>query len=618
VAGRVGGLVSLTIGLTLALQSLRALFPIAYSYREQSGLTSTTLIVLAVFVAPVVAVPLHRAVGPRVALFTAAAALAAMRLVLQDVARVTIGLAAVTAAVGLVMITTALIALRGRRAELALAIVCGLALDTVLRSAWATWDVVWHHGVAAWIVTTTLAAAMVIGAAFMREADRGAPGASALPAVVLGPFLALQLLFLQSPAFVASSGHVSLAAGVAIVLTGDLVALGAIAVLVARPPIRSLGVAFGVALAVLGFVLPAAVGLSAVVAVLVGQALATCLLTIALGGSLRERSHGTMRDAGGVVTGALVLGSTVFLYQLHYDQPLPVSNRWLPCVAGALMTLAALATRPSRARVPSRAFVALAGSLAVVTVAIGCGLALSAPDLSPAEPTVPILRVVTYNPHSAVTRDGQLDPAAVARALDALHPDVVILEEVGRGWPLSSSVDLAQWLQRRLGLPYVWAPGADHQFGNLLLSRVPVLDAKVVDLPRGSGTMNRSAVIAHVGPVAGKTMTVIGTHLQNGSSASRKATRVAEIHKLLRAWGQQPRTVLAGDLNSDPGSVELRTLLDAGFNTTQPTGACTLKTSNNNCVDWILVTADVDQSAVRTLKFDTFDHRPLIATVQPH
>ena len=59
----------------------------------------------------------------------------------------------------------------------------------------------------------------------------------------------------------------------------------------------------------------------------------------------------------------------------------------------------------------------------------------------------------------------------------------------------------------------------------------------------------------------------------------------------------------------------MRALLAAGFTTTQPSEHCTLRTSNRNCVDWILVTPDLAQSPVRTLPVDTFDHRPLEATV---
>ncbi|HZP30314.1 MAG TPA: endonuclease/exonuclease/phosphatase family protein, partial [Acidimicrobiia bacterium] len=446
-------------------------------------------------------------------------------------------------------------------------------------------------------------------------------------AIAAGPFLALQVLFLQSPAFVASSGRVSLATAVAVVLVGDVLAIGAVRFAGTRAarswPVVAAG---GAALATVGGLLPAVTGGGVVVLVWCAQVLAAMLAARAFGPAVAREPSRPAGAGAALGAGSLAFGLTVLLYQLHYDRPLPVSNRWLPAAAAVILAAAAVsaarradpapaapAGRP-RARLGAAA---LAGAVALGAVVVAGGLDRGELSLAPAVRAPVALRVVTYNPHEAVTRDGRLDPAALAATVQRLRPDVLVVEEAGRGWPLSSSIDLAEWLKRRLGMRYVWAPAADHQFGNALFSRVPILDARVVALPRGDGTMGRSAVIAHVGPVHGVVLTVVGTHLQNGSTRARKSTRVAELHVLLRALGPVRRTVLAGDLNSDPGSRELRTLLAAGFTTTQPTGRCTLHTSNAHCVDWILVTPDLDQGPVRTLPVDTFDHRPLSATVRP-
>ena len=508
---------------------------------------------------------------------------------------------------------------RPHRSDVALAVVAGLAVDTVVRGTWSTWDVAWQSGVGPWLVTGVLVALLVLGALATQAPGKRASGASALTLLVFGPYLALQMLFLQSPAFVASSGHAALATATAVVLVGDVVAIAAVAVTVVRPPSR-LGVAVtGCGLAVAGWLLPSVTGTTAGALLLLGQFLATALLAVVVGTPAVARSRGTLLDGLGIVGGSLGFALTIFLYQLHYDNPLPMSNRWLPAVAGSVVAVGALVAVPRRAvraeRSP-RATLILAGGVAVAAVVIAGLLAIGEPDLELVDARPVALRVVTYNPHEAVARDGRLDPSAVASVARRLHPDVFVLEEAGRGWPLSSATDLGEWLKRHLGMPYVWAPAADHQFGNLLFSRVPILSARVVALPRGSGAMRRSAVVARVGPVRGTIVTVVGTHLQNGSSAAAKATRVEELRVLFRDLGPLRHMILAGDLNSDPGSAELHTLLAAGFTTTQPTERCTLKTSNANCVDWILVTPDLVQSPVRTLPVDTFDHRPLVATVR--
>ena len=87
-------------------------------------------------------------------------------------------------------------------------------------------------------------------------------------------------------------------------------------------------------------------------------------------------------------------------------------------------------------------------------------------------------------------------------------------------------------------MSYAWAPAADDQFGNLVLSHLPIEDVSG-HLPYG-GPQHRSyvRVVLEVSP--GRTLTVVGTHLQDGD---RPATNAAQIRTLLRAWsGSRPRS----------------------------------------------------------------------------
>ncbi len=371
-----------------------------------------------------------------------------------------------------------------------------------------------------------------------------------------------------------------------------------------------------------------------VAVVLAGQVLAVSLLAWVLAASEHTQPVASFLDACGIAAGSLVFGLLVVGYQLHYEEPLPVTNRWLPVIAAAFLGVVAIivaltsrtavaGTEPEADRMPrAGTAAALAGwaalAVVVVTALVFGGLALSEPTVAPAVARADAITVMTYNVHETITRDGRLDPDSLASAVRRLRPDVLVIEEAGRGWPLSGGIDLAEWAKRQLGMPYVWVPAADHQFGNILFSRVPIRSARIVELPHAENRMKRSAIVARVGPVSGAMVTVIGTHLQEGEAPDRVQARIDEMHAILRADGNGRRTVIAGDLNSDPGSPELRVLLDAGYGTTQPTRKCTLKTSNDNCVDWILVSPDLGQSTVRAIAIDTFDHRPLVSSVGPN
>jgi endonuclease/exonuclease/phosphatase family metal-dependent hydrolase len=225
------------------------------------------------------------------------------------------------------------------------------------------------------------------------------------------------------------------------------------------------------------------------------------------------------------------------------------------------------------------------------------------------------LRVMTFNVSGAVRTDGRVDLAAVADRIRSSGADVVALQEVYRGWPLAGTVDAAGWLQHELGWHQVWAPAADRQAGNLLLSRVRLSKQQVISLPRGGGSMNRSAAAAVV-DVAGTPVLVVDTHLQHRNSAASMDARQAEMRVLLRAIGANGNVVLLGDLNPrNPDLVDLRTLTGSGLTTAVNGSTCTSPTSNDNCSDYVFVGRGLTPVTTVVLPWSPFDHRPLVAEI---
>jgi endonuclease/exonuclease/phosphatase family metal-dependent hydrolase len=248
--------------------------------------------------------------------------------------------------------------------------------------------------------------------------------------------------------------------------------------------------------------------------------------------------------------------------------------------------------------------------LAVTTPATG-GASIAATD----DGSRP-LSVMTFNIEQGTTL-GQLDLEQQARIIEGARPDVVVMEEVARGWSLSGMTDEVEWFSRRLGMDAAWSPAADNQFGNLVLSRLPIVGTELLPLGKGEDTQARSAVLVTIDLGDGNEALIIGAHLTNGDD--RNATRAASYDRILSAWAGRPRTVLLGDFNTyprqvPPGWPELGIPLDAGFRTTQDTERCTMPTSNQNCPDWIFTSPDLDLAPV-TIVVDRPDHRPIAATV---
>ena len=596
------------LSVVLGFQLFRVLFPLAFVYSETAGSPAAGLLVMAVFAAgPLLAWAARRAGGPRVALGLALGGATAARVGVQLARPVPLWLAAVGVGLALAAWALQLPGLRKPRGgdAVALGFVLGSAIDAAARTAWWTWDPAWQDG----ILPLAVAAAFPVALAWLLpRAPVPAEGVGGgLGPLALGPFLALQVVFLHSPSFVASQAGVSLPVAAGAVLVGN--ALAAAAVLyrraLSRLDLAALGVAFVLVAAVRhvegGIVLPWTVA---------GLALNAVLLSAALAGGGRA---GFGRTALGAAGGSVLFVVLAFVYQAAYDLPIPFPNALVPPAAAALLALAALVggARPRGLPAPRAGWLA---ALPLALLAVPAAIAAArASEVAPA--AGPSFRVVSYNLHNGVTTVGQVDPEAMARVIEAQDPDVVILQEVARGWVTNGMMDLGEWMSARLGMPMRFGPAADRQFGNAILSRLPLDATGSGLLGRFGGTMDRGYVWAAV-EVGGERVTVIGTHLAHRERDA--PTRLRQIDGLLTAWGGAARTVLAGDMNALPASREVARFLDAGFVSVQDVlGLGELPTSwrDGTRIDYIFATPDLVLSRFARPFSRASDHLPLAVTV---
>ena len=167
----------------------------------------------------------------------------------------------------------------------------------------------------------------------------------------------------------------------------------------------------------------------------------------------------------------------------------------------------------------------------LVLAAIGL-VALSTPSV-PARAAGDTLTLVDWNLHYGVSPLTGVDLEAIASTIEAQHPDVVTLQEVERGWILGGGADMATWLSRRLGMTIHFAPAADRQFGNAVLSRSGLTDVAIHQLPYGDGPQKRSALATTLTTASGQTIRVTSVHLQH--RASNTPTRLEQLKALASA-----------------------------------------------------------------------------------
>jgi endonuclease/exonuclease/phosphatase family metal-dependent hydrolase len=175
-------------------------------------------------------------------------------------------------------------------------------------------------------------------------------------------------------------------------------------------------------------------------------------------------------------------------------------------------------------------------------------------------PGLSSFRIATYNVHSCVGVDAKFAPDRIAAVVKALEADVVGLQEVGWHHRGEIGLDQFEYLSRETGMTAWPGPTKHHDrahYGNALLSRLPVLDMRPMDLslphrePRG-------AIDADI-QVGDKVVRVIVAHL--GLDPWERNAQITRVLNTVERGSARP-VVFMGDLNEwRPRSPRIKRLM---------------------------------------------------------
>jgi endonuclease/exonuclease/phosphatase family metal-dependent hydrolase len=231
---------------------------------------------------------------------------------------------------------------------------------------------------------------------------------------------------------------------------------------------------------------------------------------------------------------------------------------YLPAVyaAVALVAIAALLA-PGSALPAWRA-------LPIALVPIVVGVPLLALLLTPQSPTTEEprnnFRVMTYNIHQGFNAGNVPSLDNLVDVISRESPDVLLLQEVVRGWMIDEQHDALSVLAERLGMAYVFGPNIGDLYGNAILSRFPMTDVKRVHfaVQQSARHQPRGAVGVRIGDVL-----IVTTHLDDIEDSS--AIRQEQVRTILREWDGEKIAIIAGDMNAEPGDLEMGLLSEAGY-----------------------------------------------------
>ncbi len=604
---------------TVMLQAMRVLLSYLVVVVGQANRSALVRDTLAVFIAIALAPLLIWLIGLRATAIITGFAMAVIRVVLQFW---TLPDARLLMAAAIVILWGWLtISLLGHnRHAVALGLIAGLVLDVAVRVAFLTLDLPWNSGFASGVVTVALSglllAAVIVFAPLNRH--RYSLQGSSLSLVAVGPGLAMFHLIGGNLGLAQTKTGLGFAASMAILGSG-LVAGVVGSVLVERqsrrraPWLQLLERAFVIAIGAVAlwlfwnnkgiapFTLPLVVAANLM---LIGGAVAS--------GAEPARSTRPIVPALWFTLGMLLQVGILFYYYDSSGRPMFMVLAAIMLAAGAVVR--GVTTGGSEAvPVVSRQVTAVLVA-PLVLLAFACGwqfIGMSGPTKGPALPAT--FTVMTYNLQDGFAADNSFDLEAQAETVAAAHPDVVVLQEVSRGWLVTSGADEALWLSHRLKMPiYFGGNSDDGLWGNAILTRAPVSDVKQL---RFTVTKNlkRGAVEIRMATVSGE-FWVVGTHLDNPKAAD--AIRVEQARQLIASLKTRHPALVLGDFNADPGTAVLDTFDAAGLTDPGTTllGSVTTTTDARR-LDYVLVSSGLRVDSMQAIDSPASDHKPVVATL---
>lgn len=160
------------------------------------------------------------------------------------------------------------------------------------------------------------------------------------------------------------------------------------------------------------------------------------------------------------------------------------------------------------------------------------------------------LRVATYNVHKCRGLDQRVRPERIAQVLQELDADVIALQEVvGRG--VHTNEDQARYVAEALDYHPIFGENRRHNgaaYGNLLLSRIPVLDFWNYDIT-ARGREPRGVLRADVKLKSGQVLHLFNVHLGTAYRERREQARRLVSERILRNGELAGARIVLGDFN---------------------------------------------------------------------
>lgn len=230
------------------------------------------------------------------------------------------------------------------------------------------------------------------------------------------------------------------------------------------------------------------------------------------------------------------------------------------------------------------------------------------------------VRLAAFNIAHGRGLDRKLNLERTASVIARMAAHVVCLQEVDRHFgKRSANLDQALELSRALGMQVVFGAsisratkgGQAREYGNAVLSHLPIRSHDLHPLPGGNGDEPRSALRVRLA-LDGRSLWVVNTHLSHHSAENRRA-QARVVRGLVN--DDMGTAVIAGDFNADNDAPELEALSDlrdAWTECGRGKGGTHPARNPRRRLDHVLCSTGVTASSSQVVRSAASDHLPLV------
>jgi len=166
----------------------------------------------------------------------------------------------------------------------------------------------------------------------------------------------------------------------------------------------------------------------------------------------------------------------------------------------------------------------------------------------------PDATLMIWNIHNAIGDDDIISLDRIVHDIKRYSPEIIGLNEVDLGALKTSSIDLPSYFAHNLNMFYFYGYSFYKHYGNVILSKYPILEAKIIPLPLAVPSAEPRSLIRARLQVNVSIWTVFITHLS--TEEEDRLIQVPFIVSEIEKETSFERIVWMGDFNFEPSSTE--------------------------------------------------------------